>query len=173
MFLKDMEDLILRVKQKINPDKPLFVFSEESGSQYLVDILSALRGPDFALFHRVDIDRAIAYGSEVMGGGTHGEAEIDKCRRAKSLFGIETYEFTADHLKWLTTARIRYLVCPTYRGAVNPTRLSSKAMTLRDELLKVGSYHFRSHYQGAVTAIATIFDYDLWRELPYIRGNRI
>jgi hypothetical protein len=67
-------------------------------------------------------------------------------------------------LKWLTTARIRAIVCPKYHGEVNFTVLTVEQCIRRDWLLATGSGHFNGHYYGACLAIESIFGYNLFNE---------
>jgi hypothetical protein len=82
-------------------------------------------------------------------------------------------------LKWLTTARIRGIVCPSAGSKrfydVNMYALTESDRKYRDELLaareaearepSLRSYdHFAAHYKLAVEAIRQIYAYDLQDE---------
>lgn len=66
-----------------------------------------------------------------------------------------------DNLKYLTIARIRAIVAPAYIGAKNHLPLTGDQRAERNKLLADGNTHFRCHYAAAVTAIKSIYNYNL------------
>lgn len=65
-------------------------------------------------------------------------------------------------LKKYTVARIRALIgMPGDMGlTVNPDPLTEDERVERDELLRLGSFHFTHHYDAACNAIQEIYGYD-------------
>jgi hypothetical protein len=76
-------------------------------------------------------------------------------------------DFKTDiNLKWLTTSRIRAIVCPMYYGDVNYVALTNIEINQRNAFLygDSKSTHFASHYLSACATIKLLFGYDLLDE---------
>ena len=67
-------------------------------------------------------------------------------------------------LKQYTTARIRHIVIPKYKGDVRVAPLGKGEQEKRNTLLGGAPSHFSMHYYEACDAIKRVFKYDLINE---------
>lgn len=77
---------------------------------------------------------------------------------------INNKEIDSHTLKWYTTARLRSIVTPHYVGDINFTPLSPVEIENRNKLLERADGHFVDHWNVAVLAVKTIYNYDLHKE---------
>lgn len=144
MFTHEITDLLSRAS--FCPDG--------DGLRHCQNIIAALRGPDFTL----DL-REIVFMPAV--SNQHDFLTVvrdNECWRAKPNEKL---------LKWYTTARIRFIVTPSYCGAVNHTPLTIGERELAHILLRHGTAHFQEHYDTACVAIRTLYNWDLLKEKPF------